>query len=249
MFDWAELSLDFQANHFSRDCLYHAGIVWKFNCLKLPLASQLTPHDAYLYKSRNLKDGSSTLSAPFPDVVATHLQLVEVVAYTMYTWLLQLPCPWIGGCHFILCHPWPVSCMIMNDSVKFAQISLLACDCISIHPVAAICWTSCGFGEVPFHKYPERMWERHSSSAQSKIRVACSVKSLHFVNSILDVFFTRERVLHCCTFWCPTDSCRNASILLDSTGIHWIPPEWSWNPAEWAWIPLDCYRRDLYKCL
>ena len=55
--------------------------------------------------------------------------------------------------------------------------------------------TSCGFGEVPFHKYPERTSERHANSTRSNTRVACSVKSLCFSNSALDVCFTGERVL------------------------------------------------------
>ena len=50
----------------------------------------------------------------------------------------------------------------------------------------------------------------------------------------------KECTIIYCTFWCPTDSCRNASIPPDSTGFRWIPVEWNRNPVEWAWIPLDC---------
>ena len=84
------------------------------------------------------------------------------------------------------------------------------------------------------------------------------------VSSVELLFFHTIRVCHIgfmvsvivavciCTFWCPTDSCRNASIPPDSTGFHrnlvdssGIEPE----SSGMSWIPLDCDRRDLYKCL
>ena len=54
-----------------------------------------------------------------------------------------------------------------------------------------------------------------------------------------------------CTFWCPTDSCRNASILLESAGFQWNGTGIQQNEPGFHWIVTEgtCLSACKYKCV
>ena len=75
-------------------------------------------------------------------------------------------------------------------------------------------------------------------------RMSTSKNIVSFFHKVPPNFLFPIPIHNCSTSWCPSHSCRNVRIPLESTGIHWNGTGIHRNPLEWNWIPQEL----LYSC-